>query len=80
MMRGRFPALRPGPGTGSIAVADRGPVGGRPLHPDTERGLPMKVAVVRETAHGEQRVALVPEAVVKLRAAGYEILVESGAG
>jgi H+-translocating NAD(P) transhydrogenase subunit alpha len=40
----------------------------------------MKVAVVRETAPGERRVALVPEAVAKLQAAGYEILVESGAG
>jgi NAD(P) transhydrogenase subunit alpha len=40
----------------------------------------MKVAVVRESAPGERRVALVPEAVVKLRAAGYEILLESGAG
>jgi H+-translocating NAD(P) transhydrogenase subunit alpha len=40
----------------------------------------MKVAVVRETAPGEKRVALVPEAVAKLRAAGYEVLVESGAG
>jgi NAD(P) transhydrogenase subunit alpha len=40
----------------------------------------MKVAVVRETAPGEKRVALVPEAVAKLRAAGFEILVESGAG
>jgi len=40
----------------------------------------MKVAVVRETAHGERRVALVPEAVAKLHAAGFEILMESGAG
>src|SRR5450755_2800768 len=40
----------------------------------------MKVAVVRETASGERRVALVPEVVVKLRAAGFEVLVESGAG
>jgi H+-translocating NAD(P) transhydrogenase subunit alpha len=40
----------------------------------------MKVAVVRETAPGERRVALVPEAVVKLRAAGYEVLLEAGAG
>jgi H+-translocating NAD(P) transhydrogenase subunit alpha len=40
----------------------------------------MKVAVVKETAPGERRVALVPEAVTKLRAAGLEILVESGAG
>jgi NAD(P) transhydrogenase subunit alpha len=36
--------------------------------------------VVRETAPGDRRVALVPEAVVKLRAAGYEVLLESGAG
>jgi H+-translocating NAD(P) transhydrogenase subunit alpha len=40
----------------------------------------MKVSVVKETAPGERRVALVPEAVVKLRAAGLEVLVESGAG
>ena len=40
----------------------------------------MKVAVVKETAPGEHRVALVPEAVAKLRAAGLEVLVETGAG
>ncbi len=40
----------------------------------------MKVAVVKETTPGERRVALVPEAVTKLRAAGLEILIESGAG
>jgi H+-translocating NAD(P) transhydrogenase subunit alpha len=40
----------------------------------------MKVSVVNETASGERRVALVPEAVVKLRASGLEVLVESGAG
>jgi len=40
----------------------------------------MKVAVVKESAPGERRVALVPDAVAKLRAAGLEVLVESGAG
>jgi proton-translocating NAD(P)+ transhydrogenase subunit alpha len=40
----------------------------------------MKVGVARETAQGERRVALVPEALGKLTAAGLEILVESGAG
>jgi len=40
----------------------------------------MKVAVVKETAPGEHRVALVPEAVAKLRAAGLDVLVETGAG
>jgi NAD(P) transhydrogenase subunit alpha len=40
----------------------------------------MKVAVARETAPGERRVALVPEVLGKLTAAGLEILVETGAG
>jgi NAD(P) transhydrogenase subunit alpha len=40
----------------------------------------MKVAVLKETVPGERRVALVPEAVAKLRAAGVEVLVETGAG
>src|SRR3954447_8402216 len=42
--------------------------------------MPMKVGVARETAQGERRVALVPEALGKLTAAGLEILVEAGAG
>ena len=40
----------------------------------------MKAGVVKETAPGERRVALVPDAVAKLRAAGTEVLVERGAG
>jgi NAD(P) transhydrogenase subunit alpha len=40
----------------------------------------MKVAVVKETAPGERRVALVPETVPRLTAAGLEVLVEQGAG
>jgi H+-translocating NAD(P) transhydrogenase subunit alpha len=40
----------------------------------------MKVAVVKENAPGEHRVALVPETVPKLMAAGAEVLVQSGAG
>jgi NAD(P) transhydrogenase subunit alpha len=40
----------------------------------------MKVGVARESAPGERRVALVPEVLGKLTAAGLEILVESGAG
>ena len=40
----------------------------------------MKAAVVRETAPGERRVALVPDAMAKLRPAGIEVLVERGAG
>ncbi len=40
----------------------------------------MKVGVARETAPGERRVALVPEALAKLTAAGLDVLVEAGAG
>jgi NAD(P) transhydrogenase subunit alpha len=40
----------------------------------------MKAAVVKETAPGERRVALVPDAIPKLRPAGIDVLVESGAG
>src|SRR2546425_3333870 len=40
----------------------------------------MRIAVPKETAPGERRVALVPESCKKLIQAGYEISVESGAG
>jgi NAD(P) transhydrogenase subunit alpha len=40
----------------------------------------MKVGVARETAPEERRVALVPDAVQKLRDAGLTVLVERGAG
>jgi NAD(P) transhydrogenase subunit alpha len=40
----------------------------------------MKVGVARESAPGERRVALVPETAGKLAAAGFEIVVEPGAG
>jgi NAD(P) transhydrogenase subunit alpha len=40
----------------------------------------MKVAVVKESAPGERRVALVPETVQKLSQGGLEVLVEQGAG
>jgi H+-translocating NAD(P) transhydrogenase subunit alpha len=40
----------------------------------------MQIAVLRETEPGEGRVALVPESVKKLIAAGAKVRVESGAG
>jgi NAD(P) transhydrogenase subunit alpha len=40
----------------------------------------MRIAVLRETAQGERRVALVPEGVARLLEAGHEIRVEAGAG
>ena len=40
----------------------------------------MKVGVPRETAPGERRVALVPETVKRLTAAGFDVAIEAGAG
>jgi NAD(P) transhydrogenase subunit alpha len=40
----------------------------------------MRVGVARETAPGERRVALVPETAGKLAAAGFDVVVETGAG
>jgi NAD(P) transhydrogenase subunit alpha len=40
----------------------------------------MTVGVVKETAPGERRVALVPDAVTRLRHSGMEVLAEPGAG
>ena len=40
----------------------------------------MRLGVPRETAAGERRVALVPEAIQKLRGAGIDVVVERGAG
>ena len=40
----------------------------------------MRVCVPRESAPGEHRVALTPEAAAKLRASGFDVVVERGAG
>jgi H+-translocating NAD(P) transhydrogenase subunit alpha len=40
----------------------------------------MKIGVLKERAPNERRVALVPEALAKLKAAGVDVLVEKGAG
>jgi NAD(P) transhydrogenase subunit alpha len=40
----------------------------------------MRLGVPKETAPGERRVALVPEAVRRLAGAGFEVVVERGAG
>jgi NAD(P) transhydrogenase subunit alpha len=40
----------------------------------------MRIGVARETAPGERRVALVPDAIAKLQQAGAEVVVEAGAG
>ncbi|MHB8470220.1 MAG: Re/Si-specific NAD(P)(+) transhydrogenase subunit alpha [Gaiellaceae bacterium] len=40
----------------------------------------MRVGAAREWAPGERRVALVPETIAKLAAAGFDVVVEPGAG
>ncbi len=40
----------------------------------------MKLAVLKETEEGENRVALIPDSIKRLSKKGFEILVESGAG
>jgi proton-translocating NAD(P)+ transhydrogenase subunit alpha len=40
----------------------------------------MRIGIPKETAPGERRVAMVPESCKKLRQAGYEIVLEAGAG
>ena len=41
---------------------------------------PLTVGVLRETAAGERRVAMVPEVVDRIRTLGAEVVVETGAG
>src|SRR2546423_3466890 len=48
-----------------------------PLH-RVSRG--MRIGVPKETAPGERRVALVPDVVSRLTGAGFDVLVEKGAG
>src|SRR6266511_5682499 len=48
--------------------------------PHANRVPPVKIAVPKETAEGEHRVALVPETVSRLTEEGLEVLVEEGAG
>src|SRR5215471_21311629 len=48
--------------------------------PGSYEVVPMKVGVLKETALGERRVALVPEMLARLRGAGLDVLVQSGAG
>ncbi len=40
----------------------------------------MRVVIPKEILHAEKRVAAIPESVAKLRAKGFEVVVESGAG
>ena len=42
--------------------------------------MPLTIGIPRETAHGEKRVAIVPEVVEKLIKLGFLVTVEAGAG
>src|SRR5260370_17073737 len=58
--------------------AKRGATDDARERPEASAG--MRVAVLKESAPGERRVALVPETVQKLSQGGLEVLVEKGAG
>src|SRR6516162_8716471 len=60
-------------------VLPRADRSGRPLFRNHEVTC-MKVGVLKETAPGDRRVALVPEMVGRLQGAGLDVLVQSGAG
>src|SRR6185312_10437883 len=81
---GRKTATEPQPvaghASGRRSVSFTRPADGPRSVDHTCQVVPMKVGVAKETAPGERRVALVPEALGKLKAAGLEILVETGAG
>src|SRR5688500_5077851 len=51
-----------------------------PIAPHRERSATLLIGVPRETKAHETRVAATPATVVKLRALGYDVVVESGAG
>src|SRR4051794_35402121 len=74
---GRFPASLPGR---FPARLDRvsGPGAVEPSAQDAP--LHVKVSVPKETKPGERRVALVPDVAGKLVDAGFEVLVQAGAG
>jgi proton-translocating NAD(P)+ transhydrogenase subunit alpha len=40
----------------------------------------MRIGIPKETAHGERRVAMVPDVARRLTGAGHEVIVEQGAG
>src|SRR5690554_6377189 len=48
--------------------------------PSPTREIRMLISVTRETWQGECRVALVPKTVRKLKNAGFDVTLESGAG
>jgi H+-translocating NAD(P) transhydrogenase subunit alpha len=56
-------------------VKDPGPAGSK-----GPAGIPIVIAVPKEQAPGEQRVAIVPEVVQKLTKSGYEVRIEHDAG
>src|SRR5450759_440167 len=46
----------------------------------TARATRLAVVAIKETAPGERRVALAPDSIGRLKAAGLDVLVEAGAG
>ena len=50
-----------------------------PLTLAKNAGVPMKLGVLKEP-EGETRVAIVPTSLKKLQKAGFEVVIEAGAG
>ena len=63
---------------GTLAAAGRGRL--RRLPDRLTRGRGVKIAVLKEEADGERRVAATPETVKKFIALGATLAVEAGAG
>ena len=74
---GRARRRRPGPGRGA-PVRGADVTLARPVSYTV--APPMRIGVPKETAAGERRVALVPDVVRRLAAAGHEVVIEPGAG
>src|SRR5258708_31917266 len=51
------------------------------IHPrHFQEPFTMKVGIAKEIGPGERRVAVTPDSVRQIKAAGYDVLVEAGAG
>src|SRR5437660_9249349 len=64
---------------GTVLHCPASPPGARQRR-QVEKGALVRIGVIRESKTGETRVAATPKTVEQLRALGYEVTVESGAG
>src|SRR5664280_869704 len=62
----------------AAALPDQAGVAGAPRMPGIP--MPVKLAVIKESRPGEDRVAIVPEVAAKLAKTGVDVVVQTGAG